>query len=160
MAIEAVELIEDVRIALDHDLGGAIRATARLAALLRAISPEILHTPPARGGLAPWQKRKVQDYVERHIEGPIPLEDLAKLASLSVGYFCRAFKESFDETPHAYIMRARLERAQELMLETTDPLSQIALACGLADQAHFSRFFRQATGETPSAWRRNRANGG
>jgi AraC family transcriptional regulator len=159
-AMEAEKLLEDVRMALEHDLGAATRAAAHLAALLESSFPEIPHALPARGGLAPWQKRRVQDYIEGHLEVPIPVEDLAKRVSLSTSYFCRAFKESFGETPHAYIIRMRVERAQELMLTTPEPLCQIALACGLSDQAHFSRRFRQAIGTTPSAWRRIHATGG
>jgi AraC-like DNA-binding protein len=71
-----------------------------------------------------------------------------------VGHFCRAFKESFTETPHSHIMRLRLEMAQRLMLTTDDPLSHIALDCGLSDQAHLSKLFRRRLGETPSSWRR------
>jgi AraC-like DNA-binding protein len=53
-----------------------------------------------------------------------------------------------------HIVRLRLERAKQLMLTTRDPLSDIALRCGLADQAHLSKLFRRWTGETPNAWRR------
>ena len=106
-----------------------------------------------------FRSRKTRDHIERHLENPIAVIELADLVSLSIGYFCRAFKESFGDTPHAYIMQMRLERAQELMLTTADPLSQIALACGLSDQAHLSRLFRQAMGETPSVWRRRHAIG-
>jgi AraC family transcriptional regulator len=73
-----------------------------------------------------------------------------------VSHFCRAFKESFGTTPHMQIIRLRLELAQRLMLTTAEPLSQIALACGLADQAHLSKLFRREVGETPRSWcRRN-----
>jgi len=159
LAMEAGKLLDDVRTALDHDVGAAIRATARLAALLGGNSGEIPSAVPARGGLAPWQKRKVRDHIARHFETSILVEDLAKLVSLSAGHFCRAFKESFGETPHAYIIRMRLERAQELMLASPESLSQIALACGHSDQAHFTRRFRQQMGETPNAWRRRHAMG-
>ena len=159
LAMEAGKLLDDVRTALDHDVGAAIRATARLAALLGGNSGEIPSAVPARGGLAPWQKRKVRDHIARHFETSILVEDLAKLVSLSAGHFCRAFKESFGETPHAYIMRMRLELAQQLMLAGPEPLSQIALACGHSDQAHFNRRFRQQMGETPNAWRRRHATG-
>jgi AraC family transcriptional regulator len=154
LATEAGKLLEDVRIALGHDLGGAIKAAADLAALLEDNLPEMPRALTARGGLAPWQKRKVEEYIERRLAGPIHVEDVAGLVSLSPGHFSRAFKESFGDTPHAYIMRMRLSRAQQLMLTTPDPLSQIALACGHADQAHFTKRFRAETGETPNAWRR------
>jgi AraC family transcriptional regulator len=159
LAMEAGRLLDDVRTALDHDLGTAIRAAAKLAALLGSIRGERSPAGPALGGLAPWQMRKVRDHIARHLEMPIHVGDLAELVSLSTGYFCRAFKESSGDTPHAYIMRMRLERAQQLMLAGPEPLSQIALACGHSDQAHFNRRFRQQMGETPNAWRRRHATG-
>ena len=159
LAMKAGKLLDDVRTALDQDLGAAIRATAKLAALLggdRGVMPPAV---PAHGGLAPWQQRKVRDHIAGHLETSISVVDLAKLVSFSAGHFCRAFKESFGDTPHAYIIRMRLERAQELMLASRDPLCQIALACGHSDQAHFTRRFRQQMGETPNAWRRRHAMG-
>jgi len=159
LAIEAGKLLEDVRTALDNDLGAAMRAADKLAALLGGNRGEMPSGVPAHGGLAPWQMRRVRDHIARHLERSIPVEDLAKLVSLSAGHFCRAFKESFGDTPHAYIIRMRLERAQELMLTSPEPLGQIALACGHSDQAHFSRRFRQQMGETPNAWRRRHAVG-
>jgi AraC-like DNA-binding protein len=84
----------------------------------------------------------------------VRLETLAKQVLLSVSHFCRAFKESFGDTPHAFIIGLRLERAKKLMLATEEPLSHIAIACGLADQAHLSKLFRLRLGETPNAWRR------
>ena len=116
LAMQAGKLLDDVRTALDFDLGAAIRATAKLAALLGGNRGEMPPAGPALGGLAPWQKRKVRNHIERHIDSSIPVKDLAELVSLSTGHFCRAFKESFGDTPHAYVMRMRLERAQELML--------------------------------------------
>jgi hypothetical protein len=71
-------------------------------------------------------------------------------------HFCRAFRESFDESPHKYVMRRRIERAQGLMLQTNLSLAQIAIECGLADQAHLNKSFRRFVGECPGAWRRAR----
>jgi AraC-like DNA-binding protein len=159
MAVEVDKLLDDVRMALERDLGTATRAAGRLAALLASKLPQQIATEPARGGLAPWQKCKVQNYIEDRLEGSILIKDLAKLVSLSSSHFCRAFKESFGETPHAYIVRARIERARILMLTTSDSLSEIAYSCGLADQAHFCRWFRQTIGMTPGAWRRSHAMG-
>jgi len=109
---------------------------------------------PTKGGLAAWQIRRVRDHVDRHLESAILIEDLAHVARLSPGHFCRAFKASTGDTPHGYIVRQRIRRAQTLMLSTRDSLSQIACACGLTDQAHLTRLFRRLVNETPLAWRR------
>ncbi len=154
MAIEVGRLLEEVRWALKCDLSAATTSAERLAAFLASKFPLDVPATPARGGLAPWQRRKVQNLIETGLEGPLPVEELAKVASLSPSYFCRAFKESFGEPPHAFVMKARVERARILMLTTSEKLSQIALACGLADQAHLCRCFRRVTGATPAAWRR------
>jgi AraC family transcriptional regulator len=156
-AAEAGRLLEDVRLALDCDWGIATKAARRLAALLASHPWRDCGPAPMRGGLAPWQEHKVQRYIEARLEGRLLVEDLAQLIALSTSYFCRAFKATFGETPRAYIIKARIERAQTLMLTTSESLSHIALACGLVDQAHLCRRFRQATGTSPGAWRRSHA---
>ncbi len=107
-----------------------------------------------RGGLAPWQVRRVTDYIEEHLSSTIRLQDLAGVARLSHSHFCRAFKESLGHPAHAYVMRRRVHRAQGLMLSSGESLSQIAALCGMADQAHFCKLFRRLVGESPNAWRR------
>jgi AraC-like DNA-binding protein len=107
--------------------------------------------------LAPWQIRRVTTHIDTNLHASITTKDLAALAKLSSFHFCRAFKDSFGESPHSYVMRRRVERAQGLMLTTDAPLGQIAADCGLADQAHFSKLFRRFVGESPGVWRRARA---
>jgi AraC-like DNA-binding protein len=159
ITIEVGKLLEDVRAALSCDMRTATRAAGRLAALLASRPPQDPRATPARGGLAPWQKRKVQNHIEGELEGPLFIEDLAKLVSLSSSYFCRSFKKSFGEPPHTYIVKMRVGQARTLMLTTSEGLSQIALACGFTDQSHLCRCFRQVTGTTPGAWRRTHATG-
>jgi transcriptional regulator GlxA family with amidase domain len=110
----------------------------------------------ARGGLAPWQVRKVTSYIDANLDQTIRNDDLAAIVRLNASHFGRAFRNSFGEPPHEYVIRRRVERAQGLMLSTRASLSSIALDCGLADQAHLSRLFRRVVGETPRAWRRAR----
>jgi AraC family transcriptional regulator len=112
------------------------------------------HVTIARGGLAPWQVRRVSEYIEANLASSIRLEDLARIARLSHSHFCRAFKESIGHPAHAYVMRRRVQLAQTLMLNTMESLSQIAAQCGMADQAHFCKLFRRLVGESPNAWRR------
>lgn len=94
--------------------------------------------------------------IEAHLDKSIRNEDLAALVRLNTSHFGRAFRSSFGEPPHEYVIRRRVERAQGLMLSTDAPLSSIALECGLADQSHLTRLFRRVTGESPRAWRRAR----
>jgi AraC family transcriptional regulator len=151
LTVEAARALDDIRRAIERSPGSAHEAAVRLVALLSQ-SP----TAPTgvRGGLAPWQQRKVDRYLRAHLEQPLRLDELAKQIPLSVSHFCRAFKETFGSTPHAYLVQVRLEMAQHLMLTSRESLSQIALASGLADQAHLTKLFRRVIGETPSAWRR------
>jgi transcriptional regulator GlxA family with amidase domain len=154
---DAAGMLDDVRRRIGRDPEGALAAALRLVALLT--SPGGGEPVPVRGGLAPWQRRKIDRHIQQRLERPLRVKDLAEQASLSVSHFCRAFRESFGASPHLYITRLRVERAQRLMLTTQDPLSQIALACGMADQAHLSKLFRRAVGEPPNTWRRRNKTG-
>jgi len=107
-----------------------------------------------RGGLLIWQLNRVVDYIETHLSDKIAARDLADLVNLSKGQLSRAFKVSVGVPPFRYVVRRRLELACRMMRTTREPLSQVAVACGLCDQAHFSRLFRNVIGMSPSAWRR------
>jgi transcriptional regulator GlxA family with amidase domain len=97
-------------------------------------------------------------HIEANLGSSIRNKDLATLARLSTFHFNVAFRNSVGNSPHEYIIRRRMERAQGLMLSTDMALSEIAAECGLADQAHFTRLFHRFVGESPAAWRRARAN--
>jgi len=109
---------------------------------------------PERHAFASWQAKRVQAYIDENIARPILVQDLAEFTRLSPSYFFRAFKGSFGTPPHAYIIRRRIAYAKVMLSGTDEPLGQIALACGLADQAHFSRLFRRTAGVSPGVWRR------
>ncbi|MGF6711672.1 AraC family transcriptional regulator [Luteibacter sp. W1I16] len=155
-------LLEQALTAAETDLATTRACVAQVAALLeREQAPAVAkEQAPARrrvgAGLAPWQARRVAAHVDENLAFPITIDHLSTIAGLSSSYFCRAFKDTFGEPPHAYIMRRRVERAQSLMLQTREPLSQIALACGLSDQAHLCNLFRRLVGQSPSHWRRSR----
>ncbi|WP_374570787.1 helix-turn-helix transcriptional regulator [Phenylobacterium sp.] len=145
-------LIDEATRALDADRDAARGLLHRAAALLGP-EPSAADLP---SGLAPWQARKVLAHIDDNLDGPIAVGDLARAARLSVSYFSRAFKETYGEPPHAFILGRRVSHAQLLMISGDEALSQIAVACGFADQAHFSRVFKRATGANPKAWRRTR----
>jgi len=140
-----------------------IRAKSQVkvaAAILRGYVSDVpadtprLAVPPEGRCLAPWQARKVQEFIDSSLDSTIRLRDCASKARLSASYFAHAFKATFGVTVCRYIRRRRVERAQQLMLLSAQPLSQIAVACGFADQAHYCRVFRDEVGLSPNAWRR------
>ena len=149
---------------LERDRAAAERCVEQAAELLGGRttrhSPDMAaQTGMVRGGLAPWQIKQLRAHIAENLASPITLEDLAAMCRLSVSHFSRAFKTSFGEPPHSYIMRQRIEEAKRLMLEREESLSQIALACGFADQSHFCRSFRRAESDSPNFWRRLHASG-
>jgi len=152
ISLEAAGLLKDVQQMMQQDPQGAHNAALRLVSLLTP--PESSGSTAPQGGLAPWQMRKVNRYLRATMDHSMQVKDLANQVSLSASHFSRAFKISFGTTPHVYIIRLMLELAQTLMLTRRDSLSQIALLCGLQDQAHLSKLFRREVGETPGAWRR------
>ena len=140
-----------------HDLGHPAKGTLlEAASLLRLqIRPPLAgDARDGRGRLLEWQRRKVRDYIEGHITGPIPVADLCALLQWSNAHFSRSFKRTFGETPHSFVMRRRVELAARHMLATDAPLSDIALRCGFVDQAHLCKIYRRTVGQTPAAWRR------
>jgi AraC-like DNA-binding protein len=149
---EANILLEAVRHPMRQDQEASCGAAVHLRKF-RA-PPALARHATILGGLAPWQKRKVEQFLAENLERGPRLKELAGHIPLSVSHFSRLFKESFGITPHMHIMRLKLKAAQQRMLFTNDALSQIALSCGLSDQAHLSKVFRRCVGETPSAWRR------
>jgi AraC-like DNA-binding protein len=152
---EVVRMLDDIQRALARSPADARAAALRLVGLLNRSSGQVL----VRGGLAPWQKRKIERYVKDHLPEALQVKELADQVSLSASYFHHAFKETFGTSPHAYIRTKRLESAQAMMVSTDDPLSQIASACGFSDQSHLCKIFGRALGERPGAWRRRNRSG-
>ncbi len=79
---------------------------------------------------------------------------MAAQASITPSRFCRIFKKANGVSPHQYVIKARLGRAQELISSSDTHLSVIAEELGFTSQSHFTRAFRHYTGRTPSAFRR------
>jgi AraC-like DNA-binding protein len=109
--------------------------------------------PPCHGGLTPFTLQRTTAYIQAHLEHPLLLVELAAVAQMSPAYFARLFKGATGQTPHQYVLRCRLERAQHLLTETTLPLHEIGARVGYADHSHFTALFRQSVATTPKAYR-------
>ncbi|WP_347904227.1 AraC family transcriptional regulator [Pseudomonas purpurea] len=106
-----------------------------------------------KGGLAAYQRRHLIEYIDNHLADPISLGQLAGLCALSEYHFARMFRQSFGLPPHQYLLARRLAHARQLLRSTSQPLGDIALACGFASASHFTNRFRQAMKGTPGEYR-------
>lgn len=109
----------------------------------------------ARGGLAPWQKRKAEEILINHLGGNLKLERLARECNLSPGHFARAFKTSFGISVHRWVLDRRIEQAKALMSHSKMSLLDVAFRTGFSSQSTFTRAFQQRVGVSPGQWRRS-----
>lgn len=149
-----IELLRSADAVVVSDQARARQLIDCVMDILRATLDEHTDASPVRAGLAPWQERRLKDHIEINLNISLTTADLASVVNLSPSYFSRAFKKTFGQPPHSYLTMRRTIRAQELMLTTDEPLSQIAVACGLVDQSALCRLFRRTVGRNPHAWRR------
>jgi AraC family transcriptional regulator len=156
LVLRAISLLETDREAASRCLRGA-------SALLGGVSQgQGESTPEATnflqpGGLARWQAKRTLAYIEANLESKMPVRELASVVPFSRSHFSRAFKRSVGLPPMAYVNTRRVERAKVMMTSTTKRLTEIAHACGFADQSHLIRWFRRMVGVSPGAWRRGHA---
>lgn len=126
-------------------------AAAIVARLLNASRAKDSST--ARSGLVKWRLKRVQDLIEAQLSERLSLRDLATCAGLSRMHFAAQFRAATGMRPHEYLIRRRIQHAQEMLLATSMPLVEVALSVGFQTQAHFTTVFRRLLGETPARWR-------
>lgn len=108
-------------------------------------------------GFTAEQYKRVLDHVAAHYAEPIAIDTLARIAGMSASRFARVFKAVLNDTPYQFVTDYRIERAKEMLSGGQIALAEIAIRCGFSDQPHFTRVFKQATGETPRDWQRSHA---
>lgn len=113
-----------------------------------------LKNPLPDEGLPPERLKAVKDFIEAGLGEPISLADMANVAAFSPTYFARQFKKSTGQSPHQYLLTARIETAKRL-LRTRLPIAEIALRCGFSHQEHLTRMFRRFEGMTPAVFRKS-----
>lgn len=100
--------------------------------------------------------RAVFDYIHDHLDAPITLEELAELVNLNPTYFSNLFARLMGMPPVQYINRRRIEKAQQLLLSSDDPLYEVAAQVGFTDVYYFSRLFKKIVGLAPSYYQKRR----
>jgi AraC-like DNA-binding protein len=96
---------------------------------------------------------RARDLVDARYAESLDVADLARTAGLSRAHFSREFKSAFGESPHAYLLTRRLERAAALLRSTDRPVVEICFAVGLRSVGSFTTSFTRAYGMTPTVYR-------
>jgi len=103
--------------------------------------------PPARHLL------RAKDLADARYAEPLTVDDMARAAGLSRAHFSREFRRTFGDSPHAYLLTRRLERAAALLRNTDRSVAEICMAIGLQSVGSFTTSFKRAFGATPTAYR-------
>jgi transcriptional regulator GlxA family with amidase domain len=97
---------------------------------------------------------RARDAMDRTYAQPLDVPSLARMAHVSESHFIRTFRATFDETPHRYLQRRRVERAMFLLRATDRRVTDICLDTGFTSLGTFSRTFRDIAGQSPTEYRR------
>jgi AraC-like DNA-binding protein len=108
-------------------------------------------TPEKLADLA--RLRRARDLMDREYASPLDVAALARTALMSTAHFSRQFRDAYGETPYAYLMTRRIERAKALLRRGDLSVTDVCLAVGCTSLGSFSARFTQLVGETPTAYR-------
>jgi AraC family transcriptional regulator len=134
-------------------LFGDLMAQALALQLLRSHTPGSPCTTPERRAISRAKLQRALDYIAANLAQDISLDDIAGAAAVSPFHFAHGFKQATGLSPHQYVIRQRIEQAKTMLRHQDDPIAQIALSVGFANQSHFTTAFKRHCGMTPKAYR-------
>jgi AraC family transcriptional regulator len=106
-----------------------------------------------KGGLAPYRMKRVNEFINAHIEEAITLNELARNVGLSPSHFYSLFRKTVGTTPHQFVLHCRIQHAKSLLDKSGKSILDVALASGFRTHQHFSRIFHRLVGVSPSVYR-------
>jgi AraC-like DNA-binding protein len=143
-------------------LGGHYADCVSAAIVMRLLTPAERSAPQARprvAELARWRLRRAIEFVETNLANSISTSDIAAATGLTRMHFAAQFKAATGLRPHEYLLRRRVERAQEMLVQTGMSVVDAALSVGFQSQSHFTVVFNRFVGSPPHAWRQSQGNG-
>jgi AraC family transcriptional regulator len=108
-----------------------------------------------RSGLAPWQKKRVTEFLHANLHREVHLAEVAATCSISPSHFARSFRLSFGMPITRWVSQTKLQLAKDLLKQAQHSLETVASLCGFAGQSTFTRWFTKGAGTSPGEWRRN-----
>ncbi len=106
-------------------------------------------------GLSKPQSAEIVEYIEKHMDQPIKIDQLADQLGMGKNTFAKRFQTSFGVSPYQYLIEQRIDEAKRLLRNTAWPIAEIALSVGFSNQAHFTTSFKQAVRVTPYSYRKS-----
>lgn len=97
--------------------------------------------------------RRARDLMDREYAGPLDVAAVARAALMSPAHFSRQFRAAYGETPYAYLMTRRIERAKALLRRGDLSVTDVCMAVGCSSLGSFSARFTELVGQTPTAYR-------
>jgi AraC family transcriptional regulator len=151
---------------LDSRLGRLYADSISIAIVTRLLDVARKTSPRERrpaAALANWRLKRALDHIDGNLSEPISLADLASAAGLTRMHFAAQFRAATGLRPHEYLLRRRIECAQDMLRCSSDPIMDVASQVGFQAQSHFTATFKRFVGQPPHAWRRaaapNRCHG-
>jgi AraC family transcriptional regulator len=95
------------------------------------------------------QLQQVKDYIDTHLDRDLSLARIARVINISPTYFASLFKQTTDVSPHQYVIRQRVQRAEIMLSQTDLTIANIAFQVGFSSQSHLTRQLKCLTGLTP-----------
>jgi AraC family transcriptional regulator len=144
-------------------LGGHYIECLSAAIVMRLLTSAERVAPAARpkvAELARWRLRRAIEFVETNLANSISSAEIAAATGLTRMHFAAQFKAATGLRPHEYLLRRRVERAQEMLVQTDMSVVDIALSVGFQSQSHFTVVFSRFVGRPPHAWRQSQGNSG
>lgn len=126
--------------------------TALMVHLLQYYCTQQVMLPTYTGGLSKLKLQQVIDYIHDYLDRDLSLNELAAIVQISPHYFSQLFKQSMGVSPHQYVIRCRVDRAKDLLMQGTLTISDVARVVGFVDQSHLHRHFKRFVGMTPKAF--------
>jgi AraC family transcriptional regulator len=134
---------------------------AYVSALIDALKAHMLRGPSNAGqtdfptsSFSSYRIHNVLNAINKKPEADHSLEELSAIAGITPSHFCRVFKRAVGLSPHQYLLKARLERAQQMLGHSEVSIAVVADMLGFTSQSHFNRAFRKYYGEAPTSFRK------
>lgn len=147
-----------LHIAIEQAMRLSCPAPEALDGALAPLRPDEEARPACEEGRAALARR-IRDDLTQHLERHVTIEELARRYAINTSSLKAAFKEAYGVPVAAYVKQCRMRRAMALLARTDGSVAAVARQVGYGSQGKFARAFRQYTGASPTAWRRQQADG-